>query len=112
RTVSHSKGRPGLESRDARNLPFAEDVFQPAGPRSGNFPKIDDGQTLRTIEVARSTINLHPALHYRNRRQVRVTRFLHIDRANAVASAIDELRPRVRRRTLESPREPAVQTSL
>ncbi len=70
------------------------------------------GQTLRAVEVAQSTIELQSPEHYRNRRQITVGRGLHIDITHAVAGAVDELRPRVRSRHLETAPKAAIQTRL
>src|SRR5215471_6406756 len=110
KAVCHRKWRTGLERRNAGELPSAQRMFRPARPGTRNGPQISDGQTLRAVVVTHPSIELQSSKHYRNRRQIILGRSLRIDSTHAVASAVDELRPRIRSRHLEAAPEAAIQT--
>src|SRR5262249_1090720 len=95
KAVSHRKWSTGLERRNAGELPPAQGMFRPARSRARNRPQISDGQALRAVVVTDPSIELQSSKHYRNRRQIILARSLRIDTTQAVASAVDELRPRI-----------------
>src|SRR5262245_32327163 len=110
--VCHRKWSAGLERRNSGELPPAQGIFRPARAGTRNGPQISDGQTLRTVVVTQPSIELQSSKHYRNRRQIILARSLRIDTTQAVAGAVDELRPRIRSRHLEAAPEAAIQTRL
>src|SRR5262249_46917494 len=110
--VCHRKRSAGLERRNAGELPPAQGMFRPAGPGTRNRPQISDGQTLRAVVVTQPAIELQSSKHCRNRCQIISARSLHVDITDAVAGAVDELRPRIRSRHLEAAPKAAIQARL
>lgn len=87
----------GLERRDAGDGPSAQGILPPTCPRSRHLLQINDGQPVRAIEIAHSTIHASD---------------LWFDGADAGAGAVDVFRPAIRRRQLESTRKAPIYASL
>ena len=111
RTVRGGKRSAGLEGRDPGNRPSAQRMFPPARPGPGNRPKICNRQPVRAIEIAHAAINLQPSQGYRNRSEVHPG-LLNLYISDAVAGAVDELRPGIGRSQLKTARKAAVQAPL
>src|SRR5262245_3210094 len=112
RAISNTEGSPGLEDRDAGKLPPTQWIPQPTRAWSWNGPQINDGKALWPVEITHTAIQLQPASHDRDGCPIHPVRLLLIDITDALAGAIDELRPGIGRRHLESVGESAIEARL
>src|SRR6516165_6824100 len=110
--VSDTEGSPGLEGRDAGKLPSTQWIPQPTRASSWNRPQIRDGKALWPVEITHAAIQLQSAPHDRNGCPIHLVRLLQVRKSGSLAGAVDELRPGIGCRQLESVGESAIEARL